>query len=103
MSTIEIRAIIFKEGDVWVGQCLEYDIGAQAADLDTLDARLRAVTFAECEAGFDATGKPFGGIPKAPDFFWRLWDETGSRLTPARGNLFEKAGSRVNVEMAIAA
>ncbi len=31
-----IRAVIFQDGDLWVAQCLEYDIGAQAFDVDTV-------------------------------------------------------------------
>ena len=35
-----IRVLLSKEGEYWVAQCLEYDIGAQARDLDQLRKRL---------------------------------------------------------------
>ena len=34
--TADIRVLLFREDDVWVAQCVEYDIGAQASDLPTL-------------------------------------------------------------------
>lgn len=78
----KIRAIIFREGDLWVAQCLEYDIGAQAADLDTLQSLLSVVLRAECEAGKAKTGKPFGGINPAPSHFFEMWGKRTGLLTP---------------------
>lgn len=81
-QSINIRSVIFQDGDHWVAQCLEYDIGAQAADIPTLQARLRVALTAECEASLEAHGKPFAGIDPAPAYFHNLWNSCTSRLTP---------------------
>ena len=69
-----IRAIIFEDGGKWVGQCLEYDIAAQADDLDTLRSRLLATIQAEAMAGVEFHGEPFKGIGPAPQHFHELWE-----------------------------
>ena len=42
-----IRVLIRNHGDHWTAQCLEYDIGAQAGDLDELRVRLMVALEAE--------------------------------------------------------
>jgi len=76
-----IRVVVFREGDLWVAQCLEYDIGAQAADLDTLRGRLTAVVSAELRESMNRHGEPFKGIPEAPSYFERLWSKHAGFLT----------------------
>ncbi len=44
---ITLYAVVFRDDALWVAQVIEYDIGAQAADLDTLNRRLSAVLKAE--------------------------------------------------------
>ena len=36
MAMQQLRVVVFQEEGAWVAQCLEYDIGAQAPDLNTL-------------------------------------------------------------------
>jgi hypothetical protein len=70
---ITIRVIVFKENDLWVAQCLEYDIGAQAADIDTLNERLKTVLKSEIKESVERNGKPFAGIGPAPQRFELMW------------------------------
>ena len=88
-----LRVVVFQEGDSWIGQCLEYDICAQAHDVDTLRARLAVAIDAEWEAGDNS----FSGIEKAPDHFFAKWERCNSRIQPTSGN------NRVEVEMALCA
>ena len=60
-----IRIVAFKEGDTWIAQCLEVDISAQASDLNTLSDRIEVAIEAE---------KPFTGIARAPDHFFKMWE-----------------------------
>ncbi len=71
----DIRAVVFKEGDLYVAQCLEYDIATQAPDLDTLLDRLDLTLEAECAITMERTGKPFDGIAPAPVLFHQLWEK----------------------------
>ena len=69
-----IRVIVFQDDDMWVAQCLEYDIGAQAADVDTLNARLMVALRAEFKESMERHGKPFVGIDRAPERFQAMWE-----------------------------
>lgn len=63
MSTL--RIVAFKEGDIWVAQCLEHDVCAQASDLDTVRSRIEMALQAE---------SPLESLPQAPAHFFELWD-----------------------------
>lgn len=63
MSTL--RIVTFKEGDIWVAQCLEHDVCVQASDLHTLRSRMEVAIQAE---------SPITNLPKAPSHFFELWD-----------------------------
>ncbi|MEP7009337.1 MAG: hypothetical protein ABJC13_03360 [Acidobacteriota bacterium] len=72
--SIEIDAILFeREPGCWVGQCLQYDVGAQAETLPDLAYQLEraivgyAVTCAAREI------EPFSELESAPREYWDLW------------------------------
>ena len=81
-SETAIRAIVFKEADMYVAQCLEYDIAAQAPDLQSLFPRLELTVeaeFAMCEAD----GKPAREcIVPAPTYYHDLWKAKSASITP---------------------
>ncbi len=76
MSKIEeqIRVIVSNEGDVWVAQCLEYDIGAQANDLADLCERFVLTFISEATTSFEINGVPLDDIPAAPEYYFDLWE-----------------------------
>lgn len=80
MEKIEgtLRIVVFQDDGLWVAQCLEHDIGAQAADVDTLMARLEVTIKAEARESMERGGKPFAGIAPAPDRFHKMWDRRSS-------------------------
>jgi hypothetical protein len=73
-SDITIRVVVFKDNDMWAAQCLEYDIGAQADDIDTLNERLNVVLNAELKESIERHKKPFAGIGPAPQRFQMMWE-----------------------------
>jgi hypothetical protein len=85
MDAETIRIVVFQDSGMWVAQCLEYDIGAQATDLDTLNSRLEGVLRNEYRASMEKHGKPFAGIDPAPDRFHLMWEHRARSLdfTPA--------------------
>jgi hypothetical protein len=100
----DLRILFFEDGDHWVAQCLEYDIGAQAPDLETLHARMRVALVAECGASMELHGEAFAGIEPAPAFFQNLWDSNAGRWTPKEGSSFKKRdGQEVHLDVAICA
>jgi hypothetical protein len=72
--TQTIRVIVFYDEGLWVAQCLEYDIGAQAQDVDTLMARFDVTMKAEIKESIARHGRPLAGIAPAPERFHRMWD-----------------------------
>ncbi len=73
-SGITIRVVVFQDDGVWVAQCLEYDIGAQAGDIDTLNERLNVALKAELKESIERGKEPFAGIDPAPQRFHTMWE-----------------------------
>jgi hypothetical protein len=94
----QLRVVVYKEGDLYVAQCLEFDIATQAIDLDVLLERLDLTIDAECGMSKESTGKPFDGIPPAPNYFHGLWDKRSVSLSHLR----VPVGERFQVEVAFA-
>lgn len=78
----QLRVVIFQESGAWIAQCLEHDIGAQAADLKDLQARLMLAVELECESNIEAGRDPFASIPPAPTRYQAMWDERAADLVP---------------------
>jgi hypothetical protein len=102
MTANTIRVIVFKDGDLWVAQCLEYDIGAQAPDIDTLNTRLQVVLNAELKESLERHKEPFAGIPEAPKRFHLMWEHRARSVEVNPSDLIgnDKA---VNLDVALVA
>ena len=81
-ATDPIRVLLSKEGEYWVAQCLEYDIGAQARDLGELRKRLLIAIRAERDESLRRHRKPFAGIGPAPQHFHDLWLRRAGEFKP---------------------
>lgn len=68
------RIVVYRDGEAWVGQCLEVDIGAQAESPNELRDRLDAVIAAEYHMSLENGQGPFSGLPAAPEYFFSMWD-----------------------------
>jgi hypothetical protein len=77
-----IRVLLSKEGEYWVAQCLEYDIGAQAHDLGELRKRLLVAIQAERNESLRRHGKPFAGIGPASQQFHDRWLRRAGEFRP---------------------
>jgi len=97
----QIRVLVRKEGDFWVAQCLEFDIGAQARDPNDLPRRLIAALEAQRQETVMRHGRPFAGIKPAPDHFFEAWDNRNKLFRPAELTLRDNPD--IAVELALAA
>ena len=80
-KNVELRVVVLKDGEVYVAQCLELDISAQASDLKSLRHRMNAAIDAERDYA-NATGKSLDDIGKAPKHFFDMWEKAwGSERT----------------------
>ena len=74
-TSIELRVVVFKDGDHWIAQGLEYDIVAQSKKLgnlpDLFNRTLLNHIFARSENGQE----PFKAVPRAPDEYWEKFND----------------------------
>jgi hypothetical protein len=70
-----IRAIVFKDGDFFVAQCLEYDVSAQSMTIDGVIDRLELTLEAEFEACETVGKNPKECIGPAQNYYHGLWDK----------------------------
>lgn len=78
----ELRVVVFMEGEQWVAQCLEYDIGAQGSSLEELRSRFEATLNAERMESRRRNVKDFAGIDPAPAYFKDMWNKCPGEYTP---------------------
>jgi hypothetical protein len=102
-SSEAIRIIVFHDNGMWVAQCLEYDIGAQAADIDTLNARFDVVLRAELKESTEKHGKPFSGIDPAPERFHQMWERRARSVDLNPASWIRGGISPVNFNLALVA
>lgn len=81
--TIQIRAVAFKEGDVYVAQGLDYDICVQAKALSDLPKKLAYSVAANVAISLELGKQPLEGIRKAPQQFWDMFNAAKITLTPS--------------------
>ena len=81
-NNVGISAVIMKDGDTWIAQCLEFDIGAQASDLETLQERLEATIAAEYATSMELFGKAFGNIDRAPEVYHQMYSRCRTKMRP---------------------
>ncbi len=78
----QLRVVVFQEGDQWVAQCLDHDIGAQAPDLEELQRRIIGALAAELKETLERFGRPFANIDPAPARFQEMWLQRALRVNP---------------------
>jgi hypothetical protein len=70
----KISVLLFKQGDLWAAQCLQYDIAAQGK---TIRAAQRAFEFALiAEVGYaHERNRSLDQLPAAPTCYWQKFEE----------------------------
>jgi hypothetical protein len=72
----ELRVVVFKDGDMYVAQCLEHDICAQAADIKSLRSRIDAAIDAERDHA-RRLGKALSDtVDSAPKHYFEMWEKS---------------------------
>lgn len=94
-----IRVIVYREGDVYVAQCLEHDIATQGADIPAALERLDLTIDAECALGKEVGGQAFSNIPAAPNYFHTLWAKRSMTLA----HVTMPVGHHCRMDVALAA
>lgn len=78
MAEIQIHAVVFKEGDWWIAQFLEYDLSTAARRLEDLPAEMRRFMLGQLAADYENGFPPFNGHSPAPKKYWRMFEQAES-------------------------
>lgn len=78
MERPTITAIVFRQGRLWVAQCLELDIAVSVAERDDLPKALRKRLQSQMLLDLQNGVAPFSRFRRAPERYWSLLD----RATP---------------------
>ena len=70
-----IRVLVYREMDHLVAQCLEYDIAAQAKEMDDLRDAFARTFLGQIQRQLELGQKPLENVPKAPRAFWRMFEK----------------------------
>lgn len=77
-----LRVVIFREGEAWVAQCVDYDIAAQAPTPEKLFQRFDMTVDAHLKENEHRGRKAFEGIPEAPERYEDMWARHAGKITP---------------------
>ena len=75
------RVVLFKEGEVWSAQCLEFDIATQAKTPRDLAFAIQRAIAGQVLVAVQNRMTPFKGLSPAPKRFWKMF-ESGVKLAP---------------------
>ena len=80
-----IHAVLYQDGDRWVGVCLEHYILAMGDTVSELVGQLRKGIEASLVISMEKGVAPFEGIPRSPQRYWDLYDQArpSESLRPA--------------------
>ncbi len=76
-----LRVVIFKEGDWWIIQILEYDLVTQVRHLDDVPGEFRRLLIGQMAANAALGVEPFYGFSKAPRRFWKMYEHARTLVT----------------------
>ena len=88
---VQLRALLFQEGDVWVVQGVEYDICAHGADIPKARLAFERALVEHCLILEHLGRKPMEGVPPAPDRFWAMFEDADEELQRVKAPTYPSA------------
>lgn len=79
-----IKVLIFKDNDLFIAQCLEYDIAVQGETLKELEERLVCTLLDYVALSIENREPPFSHVPRTPKEFWDLFKKANRLEKPLR-------------------
>src|SRR5437016_5532011 len=68
-------ALLRKEADLWVLQCLDYDIAVQGKTLPDVEQAFERTLNAHILIDVQSGRQPLASVPSAPELYWNLFRE----------------------------
>jgi hypothetical protein len=81
---ITVTAVVFQRDDLWVAQCLEYDIVSFAGTVEDLQRQLLGQLESVVALDRKDGRPPFEGFKRAPEKYWRVYEGLRSRVEPIK-------------------
>lgn len=75
-----LRVVVFKDDELWIGQCLEHDITATAATVPLLREEILRALAATIAVAHELSREPFEGIDPAPQHFFEMYERAQTDL-----------------------
>lgn len=82
MKPTKLRVVVFQEGDWLCAQCLEYDFGTQARNLEDLLSDLQRIIVGHVAICRENGLKPFTAVRRAPKKYWTMFRQSKISLPP---------------------
>ena len=80
---MKLNVVLFQEGPYWVAQGLEHDITAQGKKIPDALYELQRLLVGYIALRQQKNLPPLElDLPKAPEIYWRRYEEASSRLEP---------------------
>ena len=70
-----IRAVVYRDGDWWIIQGLDYDFVTLARRLEDVPAEIQRFLAVMIAASGQLGVEPFNGYSSAPRRFWRMYEQ----------------------------
>jgi hypothetical protein len=77
-ENLTVNVVAFREGDLWVAQCIEYDISARSDTLPKAMIAFRRAFAANLAANSELGRKSLAGVPPAPERFRHMFESAKS-------------------------
>lgn len=84
MKRSDIRAVVYKEGEWWIVQLLEYDLATQVRRFEDVPGEFRRLILAQILVNAECGVEPFHGFSKAPRRFWEMYERARALVNPTR-------------------
>lgn len=95
MTNGDLHFVVLQEGDDWIAQCLEHDLGAQARTLADIHRRIALVLQCESRESIVRYAAPFRGVDRSPREFYAKW----ARRIGGYTRLYAIDASRMRIEI----
>jgi len=74
MNENQIRAVVYREGDWWIIQGLEYDFVAVTKRFEDVPGEIRRFLLVLVSASLQQGVQPFHGYSAAPRKYWKMYE-----------------------------
>lgn len=84
MTGLDIRAVVYREGEWWIIQLLEYDLATQVRHLEDVPGEFRRLILAQMLVNAEGGVESFHGFSRAPRRYWEMYEQARTLVMPTR-------------------